>query len=150
MVTMYTKTNHSTYMRPLLRGRLHGNQLRNLSALLDMLYTPSEIAETIGITRRQVYRVYLPMGCPSAKDETGHVFIHGKSFRSWYEETYRKEKLKADEVYCLSCKYVVNLVDPVEMTKGRYRYWLAACPNCGKNLSKAITNRKTSDDQSSE
>jgi hypothetical protein len=39
---------------------------------LNMAYTPAELAKEIGFTRRQVYRVYEPLGCPFERDETGH------------------------------------------------------------------------------
>lgn len=133
--------------KPILRGRLKGDKLRKLAGLLDMLYTPSELAMAIGFTRRQVYRAYLPLGCPCVRDDTNHVFINGHVFRDWYKENFKKLKLKETEVYCLSCKNAVPLINPVKMQSGNYKYWLADCPNCGKKISKAITNRRENDSQ---
>lgn len=124
--------------RPVLRGRLKGNQLRKLPALLDMHYTPSELADAIGFTRRQVYRAYLPLGCPHERDETGHVNINGHAFHSWYRETYKQLKLGEDEAYCLACKCIVKLINPIRMNKGNYHYWSAICPECNRKLAKAI------------
>lgn len=77
---MCINNNPSVGNKPLLRGRLKGNQLRRLAGLLDMLYTPVELAMEIGFTRRQVYRAYLPLGCPNERDEAKHVFINGHAF----------------------------------------------------------------------
>jgi len=57
----------------LLRGRLGGKQRMRLEKLLDMLYKPRELAEEIGFTQRQVYRAYLPAGCPHDKDDRRHI-----------------------------------------------------------------------------
>lgn len=70
-----------------LKGRLKGCQRMRLIKLFDMLYKPSELAEEVGFTRRQVYRVYIPAGCPHKRDEHKHIWINGKAFREWYEET---------------------------------------------------------------
>ena len=121
-----------------LRGRLKGNQLRKLSRLLDMLYKPSELAEEIGFTRRQIYRAYIPLGCPHERDETGHLWINGEAFHQWYRETYKKAEIAEDEVYCLACKQIVSIHNPIKKRKGRYHYLLITCPECGKKVSKAI------------
>ena len=63
----------------LLQGRLNGAQNRNRK-LLDMLYTPKELANEIGINVRQVYKVYIPAGCPHERDEHRHIWINGKAF----------------------------------------------------------------------
>lgn len=134
--------------RILLRGRLRGDQIRHLSRLLDMNYTPTEIADEIGCTRRQFYRVYLPLGCPNAREDNGRVWINGAEFRNWYFNTYNKVKLEANEAYCLCCKQIIPLVNPVERKKETYRYWSAICPNCNKKVSKAISNKRGNNDQS--
>ncbi len=131
--------------RPILRGRLKGNQLRKLIGLLDMLYTPAELAEAVGFTRRQVYRAYLHLGCPHVKDETAHIFINGHEFYGWYQATYRKQKLGEEEVYCVSCKCAVPLINPIAMQKNNYHYWSAICPNCHRKLARAITNKRIND-----
>jgi DNA-directed RNA polymerase subunit RPC12/RpoP len=142
---MCINNNPSVGNKPLLRGRLKGNQLRKLAGLLDMLYTPVELAMEIGFTRRQVYRAYLPLGCPNERDEAKHVFINGHAFREWYTKTYRKLELAENEAYCLSCKKVVLIIIAEKMQKGNYRYWSANCPNCGGKISKAISNRRLHD-----
>ena len=61
--------------------------------LLDMLYTPKELAEEIGINVRQVYKVYIPAGCPNERDDYRHIWINGRAFQEWVEKTYKKIEL---------------------------------------------------------
>ena len=123
-------------------GRLKGEKLRNLSLLIDMLYSPVELANQIGFSRRQVYRAYIPLGCPHERDKTGKVWINGRAFRKWYKLTYKKVIINPDDVYCLACKRIVPIVNPVNKNKGNYHYLLMTCPECGKKVSKAITNKR--------
>jgi hypothetical protein len=126
----------------LLRGRLNGQQRNRLGKLLNMMYKPSELAEEIGFRVRQVYRVYIPAGCPHERDNRGNLWINGKMFREWVEEVYKKRKLARNETFCLTCKMAVELVDPVEKQEGRLIYWLSDCPNCGRRLARIIYREK--------
>jgi len=92
----------------ILKGRLAGFQRMKLYQLLDMLYKPSELAEEIGITVRQIYRVYIPLGCPCDR-APGRIFINGKSFAEWYEATYLKQILLEDQAFCLSRIVILRL-----------------------------------------
>ena len=67
----------------LLKGRLNAQQRTRLTKLLDMMYTPSELAEEVGFYVRQVYRVYIPAGCPQERDQHKRVWINGKAFKEW-------------------------------------------------------------------
>ena len=129
-------------MTLLLQGRLKGYQRMQMYKLLDMLYTPSELAKEIGFERRQVYRVYIPAGCPHEEDKMRRYWINGKAFREWYEITYPRISLKADEAFCLTCKEPVKMVNPTRKKKGGFVYWLSKCPNCGRKLPKIIENNK--------
>ena len=128
----------------ILKGRLSGSQRNRLVRLLDMLYKPSELAEEIGFTRRQVYRVYIPAGCPHSRDEKRYIWINGNEFREWYEETYPRVSLAEDEAFCLTCKKPVKLINPTRKQKGRLHYWVSECPYCGRNLARIITRDKLS------
>lgn len=125
-----------------LKGRLKGSQRMRLLKLLDMLYKPSELANEIGFTRRQVYRVYIPEGCPHIKDEKRYIWINGKEFGEWYEATYPRTTLARDESFCLTCKKPVQIINPKKQQKGRLHYWLSNCPNCGRRLARIITRDK--------
>jgi hypothetical protein len=126
----------------LLKGRLDGNQRNRLAKLLDMLYTPKELAEVIGFEKRQVYRVYLPAGCPSQRNELNHIWINGKKFREWIKETYKKQDMGLNEAFCLSCKQVVKMINPERKQEGRLFYYLCSCPKCGRSLARIITRGK--------
>ena len=85
-----------------LRGRLTGQQKTRLQNLFNMMYKPSELAEEIGISKRQFYRVYIPLGLPVERDSRNHVWINGMVFKDWIQEYYKKVKLKKTEAFCLT------------------------------------------------
>ncbi|MHA1974130.1 MAG: hypothetical protein ACTSW1_14120 [Candidatus Hodarchaeales archaeon] len=126
----------------ILKGRLNGSQRNRLGRLLDMPYKPSELAEEVGFNRHQVYRVYIPEGCPHTRDEKRYIWINGKEFREWYEETYPRVSLAKDETFCLTCKKAVKIINPKRKQKGRLHYWISKCPNCGRKLARIITKDK--------
>lgn len=126
----------------LLAGRLRGKQRNRLRRLLNMMYRPSELAEEIGFNQDQVYMVYIPLGCPHERDEHNHIFINGIDFRDWYLERYKKRKLGKDQTFCVSCKRVVKLVDPVKQQDGYLIYYISNCPDCGKRTAKIVENKK--------
>ena len=131
----------------ILRGRLDGRQRNRLISLLNMLYTPKELAEEIGFNVRQVYRVYLPLGCPHSRDERRHIWINGKSFRTWVLEIYKKRPLKSNEAFCLSCKKAVPMKNKKRRQKGNLFYFLCECPNCGRKLNRFINKGKILNDK---
>ncbi len=126
----------------MLKGRLNGSQRNRLARLFDMFYKPSELAEEVGFSKRQVYRVYIPAGCPHKRDERNHIWINGKEFRIWIEETYPRVSLDNDETFCLTCKKGVKIINPQKEKKGRLHYLISYCPNCGRKLSKIISRDK--------
>jgi hypothetical protein len=132
----------------ILKGRLNLNQKNRLAKLLDMMYSPSELANEIGFSKRQVYRVYLMLGCPYYKDETNHLWINGKLFRDWIKDIYRKISLKQNEVFCLTCKKAVPMVRKVKKQKDRLSFYQSKCPNCGRVLTRIITRGKLENDKS--
>ncbi len=71
------------------QGRLNGSQRNKLKGLLNMMYSPRELAEEIGIDKNQIYRVYLPLNCPHERDQQGRILIHGITFRDWYGNLYK-------------------------------------------------------------
>ncbi len=123
----------------ILKGRLDGKQRNRLKSLFDMMYTPKELAEEIGINKDKIYMVYIPLGCPHERDKSRHIFINGKIFAKWYIEKYAKLRLKKNETFCLTCKGAVELVNPREHTKNGLTYALSTCPICGRgNLTKIL------------
>jgi hypothetical protein len=126
----------------LLRGRLDGQQKTRLGGLLDMMYKPKELAEEVGFSVRQVYRVYIPAGCPHIRDEQRNIWINGKVFREWALEVYKKRNLEKDEAFCLTCKRPVTMENPVQHRSGRLVYMLCDCPDCGRKLARIVKRRK--------
>lgn len=125
----------------ILAGRLNGSQRMRLGKLLDMFYRPSELAQEIGFSYRQIGRVYLPLGCPCDR-APGQIWINGRAFAEWYEATYPKQTLLQDEAFCLTCKKSVKMSEPVKRKKGRLYYWVCKCPACGRRISRIIDREK--------
>ena len=126
----------------LLKGRLDGTQKNRLARLLDMLYRPSEIAEEIGFNVRQVYRVYIPAGCPIVKDNDNQTWINGKAFREWIHLVYKKCELKPNQAFCLTCKKPVPMQKPERCQEGRLFFFICICPYCSRKLARIITRGK--------
>jgi hypothetical protein len=126
----------------LLRGRLDSVQRSRLKHLLNMLYSPKELAEEIGVSVDRFYMVYVPGGCPHERDIMRHLWINGKQFREWFEEVYAKRPLKANEVFCKTCKRAVEKVNPERKQKDGLIYDVCACPRCGRGLVRIIDNHK--------
>ena len=121
------------------RGRLSGQQKTRLQNLFDMMYRPSELAEEIGISKRQFYRVYIPLGLPVERDSRNHVWINGLAFKDWILEYYKKIKLKDNEAFCLTCKKAVEINNPELNEIHRLSYITCDCPQCGRKLSKILS-----------
>jgi len=132
------------------QGRLDGSQRNKVKGLLNMLYTPKELSEEIGVSQEQIYRVYIPAGCPLSKDRRGRISINGKEFKSWYEENYQKRTLEKGQAYCVSCKKIVEVSNPERMSKGNLAYDSYVCPNCGKRVIRFVDTKRKKNDQQKE
>lgn len=126
----------------ILSGRLDGKGRNQLKGLLNMMYSPSELAEELGIDQNQVYRVYIKLNCPHERDANRHIWINGQEFKGWYLETYKKTELAEDETFCKTCRVPVKLYKPELKTKGRVAYLLSHCPTCGRLLTKIVSNSR--------
>ena len=132
----------------ILKGRLNGSQRNKAKRLLDMMYTPRELSEEIGVSLQQIHRVYIPLGCPHTKDRRGRILINGEAFKDWVIDIYKKKKLNANQAFCVSCKKIVQITDPKITSKGNLIYQLSKCPLCGKNVTRFIScKRKRNDKQ---
>jgi predicted RNA-binding Zn-ribbon protein involved in translation (DUF1610 family) len=129
------------------QGRLNGSQRNKVKGLFNMLYTPQEFAEEIGINKEQVYRVYVPAGCPVKRDKQNHILINGKDFKTWYETHYKKLKLEKGQAYCVSCKKAVQMINAERFQKGNLVYYSANCPKCGKKIIRFIDGKRKKNDQ---
>ena len=130
-----------------MKGKLPKHSFKNLSKLLNMEYTPRELSEIIGFSRRQVYRVYRKMdGFPHRVDENRHIWINGAKFREWYREEYKSLQLPENETYCRTCKGGVEIIDPIKRFKNGAHYLESLCPKCGRKLAKIFNSEKNKDD----
>jgi len=124
------------------KGKLDIQQINRLNKLLDMYYKPSELAEEVGFSVRQFYRVYMVIECPFYRDEEGSLWVNGKDFREWYKRNYQKNKLKKGEALCPRCKQVFEMTNPEKHEREDISYLLAICPHCGSKAARIISNRK--------
>ena len=110
------------------------------SGLLDMLYTPAELAEDLGIEKRAVYERLIPAGLPHTKDGDGRVWIHGPEAARWILESGRvgKVPLAENEVYCMRCQRAVPLIDPKRIRSKAINvsFLKSTCPVCGAAVYK--------------
>ena len=136
-----THTNSKITTR---RGRLNGLQRKRLVNLLDMDYTPAELAQVLGIKRRQIYRVYRHLGMPCTIDSTGHILINGAQFREWYHTTYPKTQMGKNQTFCLTCFKPVEIDHPQVRQKNGLTFLQSTCPVCGRTLSRIVTNNRKS------
>ncbi len=129
------------------KPRMTRVQLSRLPRLLWMKYSPAELAAEIGITIDQIYRSYIPTGCPHQRDEGGHIWIVGTEFREWALRTFKHQAdgptLAEDEAYCFRCDKPVKIAQPVVKSTNRYLELVAGkCAECG---AKVHRGRKKND-----
>lgn len=133
--------------KTILSGRLNGTQRNKLRRLIDMMYTPNEIAKRLGIDVRYFYRYYIPMGCPHERDTRKHYWINGIAFREWYAEKYRKQRLAENQAYCMTCRTGVPMVNPVQRKKNGLTFNECDCPNCGRRIARIMDKRSYKNDR---
>lgn len=123
---------------------LNRAQVIRLSRLLHMKYRPSEIAEILDISVETVYRQHLASGCPHERDETGHIWIIGSTFRDWAEDVIAKRKqggpapMDDDQAWCMSCGRRVRIIQPEALPINKnLECFQGQCPDCGEAISRA-------------
>ncbi len=131
----------------ILKGRLNGIQRNRLKSLFNMMYSPKELSDEIGIHKDQIYTVYVPLGCPQKRDLRNHLLINGIEFADWYSNVYAKIRLKPNETFCKTCKKGVSIDKPKERKKGSLVYVLSICPHCGRGLTKILSAKEGINDK---
>ncbi len=121
------------------RYKLERSQSARLARLLHMEYTPGEIADELGCTRRKIRRA-INAGCPHRQTDASWYRIVGDQFRDWYQEIIRQRKrpLGPNEAYCLGCRKTVPLpanAEVVALPNGAQRV-TAPCPTCGATVNR--------------
>lgn len=115
-------------------------QLIRTGHLLNMRYTPSELAKEIGCNTDTFYRSYIPAGCPHERDGRGHLWIVGTAFRDWARETFKRKGAKMPDgfAYCLRCRQPVRMMSTAEKPVNRNLTLIAGiCATCGAKVYRA-------------
>ncbi len=118
--------------------------MKKTHILLRMEYSPRELAEILGVTRKTIYVSYLPAGLPYRRDESGYLWIVGTDFTTWAENVSEtssrrpKEPLKPDEAYCVSCCKRVTMLNPKPGVEPRNKVvnLMGQCPICGNQINR--------------
>ncbi len=108
--------------------------------LLDMMYTPADIAYELQIDVRDIYRKLIPAGLPHEK-RGGHIWIHGLTFKAWlldFGQLKKDRKLQPDEGYCVRCRRAVKLHNPSLVKRGNLTSLMSVCPNCGQKVYRGV------------
>ena len=130
-------------------------QRERARGLLDMFYTPAELAEELGLPDRSyIYHTLLKHGLPSNKDDTGHVWIRGKDVLPWYIGycEKRKHKTAPDQAYCMKCRQARQVKPETceTVTFGIVKMQKANCAVCGTVTYKAQARQTLDDDLKSQ
>ena len=108
--------------------------------LLPMLYTPSELADELGLTAPTI-RDWLSRGLPHQRDDHGRLWINGAEFAAWLAQALlsaRPRRLAESEAYCLKCRQSVKLDDPVCRVNGKATLLSGKCPTCGTAVFRGV------------
>lgn len=126
-----------------IRPRLGKEARAKAVGLLDMLYTPTELAEELGLNPAMLYHQLIPAGLPHSKDSAGHIWIHGAAVSQWLIDfgKSRRQPLSADEAYCLRCRQAVTMINPRRTNSGRVTLLKATCPACGATVNRGVKVR---------
>ena len=113
------------------------------NGLLDMYYAPTELAEELGTDRWEIYRKF-KLGLPFVQDKRGDLWIHGPEVARWirsYESRWRateRRPLGPGEAYCLRCRRIVQMLNPVRTRQGKFTTLAGTCAVCGGKVHRGI------------
>lgn len=119
-----------------------------LGRLLYMEYKPSEIAQELGINVENIYRAYIPAGCPHRRDEKNLIWIVGTEFAAWARAVNEISKkrpfvLREDEAWCVHCNRVVPIIGARRRNVKRNLDILqGTCPECGGKINRLMSGKK--------
>lgn len=129
-------------MSAVVLGWKIGNKLRRL---LDMEYTPSMLAEELGVSRATIYRSYLALGAPCRRDSSERIWINGQMFAAWAHEiiSTRRDKpaqaLAEDHAWCMRCNKIIPIQHLVKKPYRGYMFQLSGkCPECKTRVNRFL------------
>jgi ribosomal protein S27AE len=116
---------------------------RRAKGLLDMLYTPDDLADDLGIDQRLVYVRLIPAGLPHTKDKSGHIWIHGLEASQWITNLFKGKHfaLGENQAYCLKCGKAVTMLDPKLWKAGKMTLLKGTCPDCGTTVNRGVKQK---------
>lgn len=122
------------------RPRMNQRQKARLGRLLNMYYSPSELANEIGCSTDTIYKSFIPAGCPHKRDGK-RIWIVGSKFREWILEATRrapKQPMPEGFAYCLRCKKPTQMVDvKLNPTNVYVEFITGHCAECGARVNRA-------------
>ena len=124
---------------------LNRAQKSKIRALLNMEYSPAELANEIGCHRDPIYRRFIPAGCPHHRDSRNHILINGVALARWYQENRPSAvHLATGEAWCCRCNAPVTMQPPfsVKPTNRYLELVSGTCPICGATVNRARARRK--------
>jgi hypothetical protein len=137
--------------KPTPRSKLLTQAQRERSrGLLDMLYSPVELAEELALVNQDyVHHTLLKRGLPSITDQSGHVWIRGTDVLPWYTKFSQshKHKTRPDQAYCMKCKLARRVKPSTReiVMFGNVKMQKANCAVCGTITYKALPRRAPDD-----
>lgn len=134
------------YRKPNFKHR----HIIRLGRLLNMKYTPAEIANEIGVSVDTVYRSYIPAGCPFEKDKKGLIWIVGVEFGKWAQTMLERKKRptnpecsKSGKAWCFRCSMCVRITNAKTKPVNHHLELLQGkCEQCGGKVNRARAARK--------
>jgi hypothetical protein len=125
------------------RIRFCNTVINKSSGLLEMEYSPKEIANGVGVSTQTV-REWLKNGAPHRKDQHKRLWIVGSELMKWIEENRKHKspyKMADNEAFCLHCRKPVTLVNPNKVPiKNRLYHIRGLCPECGNTINRGGCN----------
>lgn len=121
------------------RYKLHRSAAAVLPRLLHMEYTPRQLAEELGVSKRQIMAA-CEGGAPYRQTDAGRIYIVGDEFAAWYRAIVRERKrpMRHDEAFCLACRRPVPLPEDAQvqpLPNGAERI-IGRCPVCGARVNR--------------
>ena len=128
---------------PSRKPKFGRSQRLRLSRLLNMRYTPAEIASEIGVSVDTVYRSYIPAGCPAEQGSDRRIWIVGTEFRNWVLslQTHKQPHPACAEPgvgWCFHCSKPVRIMQASIQPVNYYLELLQGeCEFCGNIVNRA-------------
>ncbi len=137
--TMNQETESSTSKRVLA---IPHSVIVRAPGLLPMYYTTSELALEVGVEASRIVR-WAKAGAPHRRDGRNHIWISGREFAAWVEETRAAEvgqPMQPGEGYCMRCRAPVEMDGPVLREKQGRKWISGTCPRCGARVNRGVRN----------